>query len=208
MSRPQKFSTEQVLDHSLRLCNREGIQSLTISAIARSVGAPSGSIYHRFASRDVLVASLWLRTIDRFQTGFLAALQNPDPMAAAFEAARHTLTWSREYFDDAQLLLVHRREDLLADSWPEEIREESAIQDNKGREAMTSLCRSLGALGPDSERVHFAVVTIPMGAVRPALNRGKRPSEATERLALEAVGAMLAPLAANLNPTNSPEGPA
>ncbi len=204
MSRPSKFSTEQVLDHCLRLSNQEGIQSLTVSAVARSIGAPSGSIYHRFASRDVLVASLWLRSVDRFQKGFLAALQSPDPMTAAVEAARHTLAWSRDHFEDAQFLLVHRREDLLADGWPEEIREKSAAQDNKSRKAMKRLCTSLDASGVDAERVHFAVVTIPMGAVRPALSRGKRPSEATERLALEAVRAILAPLATSATSSNNP----
>ncbi len=204
MPRPQKFSTEQVLNHSLQLCNREGIQALTISAIARSLGAPSGSIYHRFASRDVLVASLWLRTIDRFQAGFLAALQNTDAMTAAVEAARHTLSWSRDHFEDAQLLLVHRREDLLTDGWPEEIREESAVQEDRARQAMRGLCRSIGASGTDIERVHFAVVTIPMGAVRPALSRRKRPSEAIELLALEAVRAILAPLAPTATSGNNP----
>ncbi len=199
MSRPSKFSNEQVLDHCLRLSNQEGIQALTVSAVARSMGAPSGSIYHRFASRDVLVASLWLRTVDRFQQGFLAALDNTDPMTAAVEAARHTLTWSRANMDDAQFLLVHRRQDLLASGWPEEIREESTRQDDRGRQAMEQLCGAFGVVDADVERVHFAVVTIPMGAVRPALSRGIEPSEATEGLTLEAVRAVLAPLAPNLH---------
>ena len=51
----------------------------TVSRIATSVGAPVGSVYHRFASRDVLMAELWLRTITRFQDGYLAALSCPGP---------------------------------------------------------------------------------------------------------------------------------
>jgi len=39
-------------------CPREGLGGATIGAITNMLKAPPGSIYHRFASRDVLLGRL------------------------------------------------------------------------------------------------------------------------------------------------------
>ena len=53
MSRPQKFSAAQILDTAATLVAADGPGAATIGAISARLKAPSGSIYHRFASRDV-----------------------------------------------------------------------------------------------------------------------------------------------------------
>ena len=194
MARPEKFTVEQVLDQSRFLANNEGIGSLTMSRVARSLGAPSGSLYHRFASRDMLVASLWLRSVERFQEGFLVALNNRDPIQAALDGARHVVTWSQENLDDAQFLLLHRRQDLIGDEWPAEIRDRNSGQEHRANRAMADLCSALGATRSDEvDRVNFAVITMPMGAVRPALSRGQAPTPLVESLTLEAATTLLSP---------------
>ena len=82
----------------------------------------TGSFYHRFASRDVLLGNLWLKTILDFQQGVSAALDAGDGLAAAL----HTPSWAREHLDEARLLLVFDREDFVAGSWPEELQERVA----------------------------------------------------------------------------------
>ncbi|HLU76197.1 MAG TPA: SRPBCC family protein [Nonomuraea sp.] len=74
-----------------------GPGAVTMTAVARSAGAPSGSVYHRFPGRPALLAALWLRTVDRFQQGFLAALDTDPPSQAAPAAARHVIEWSRAH---------------------------------------------------------------------------------------------------------------
>ena len=61
MARPPKFDEEQFLAAAGRLIATHGPARATIGAIGRAVGAPTGSIYHRFDSRDGLLAEVCLR---------------------------------------------------------------------------------------------------------------------------------------------------
>lgn len=86
--------------------------------MSRATGAPSGSVYHRFGSRDLLLAKLWVRTVTRFQAGFLSALDDDDLDEAAIGAALHVVRWAREHPHESTVLLMHRRSQLATD-WPE-----------------------------------------------------------------------------------------
>ncbi|MEJ7734392.1 MAG: TetR family transcriptional regulator [Polyangiaceae bacterium] len=46
--RPAKFDREELLDAALALVAEGGPAALTLAALARAAGAPTGSIYHRF----------------------------------------------------------------------------------------------------------------------------------------------------------------
>jgi AcrR family transcriptional regulator len=74
MGRPAKFNTEQILDATAQLVAEGGPGLATVAGIAERLGAPTGSIYHRFNSRDLLLARLWFRTVRRAQEGFVAAI--------------------------------------------------------------------------------------------------------------------------------------
>ncbi len=197
MSRPAKFTAEAILDTSLALVSEHGPSALTITAVAERLGAPSGSIYHRFSGRDVLAAALWLRSLRRFQAGFLSALHDPDPLRAAHRAAMHVVRWSRGHPSEARLLFLHRSEDLAHTGWPQDLRDENAALRKQLESAIGGLCRSLAAPASDSDfrrRVRFAVVDIPYAAVRQSLAAGRRPHPSLDGLAEEAVTALLAPL--------------
>ena len=62
MPRPQLHPTDAMLDAARDLVLRAGPRATTIEAIAEASGAPTGSIYHRFRSRDELLATLWTRS--------------------------------------------------------------------------------------------------------------------------------------------------
>jgi len=196
MSRPAKFTAEAILDTSLALVSEHGPSALTVTAVAERLGAPSGSIYHRFSGRDVLAAALWLRSLRRFQAGFLSALDDPDPLRAARRAAIHVVRWSRGNPSEARLLFLHRSEDLAHSGWPQELRDENAALRKQRESAIGRLCRSLAAAAaPDSDihrRVRFAVVDIPYAAVRESLAAGGRPHPSLDELTEEAVTALLA----------------
>jgi len=51
------------------------------------VGAPTGSIYHRFDSRDVLLAKVWLRAAGAFQSAFLSPPPYVDTLIRATYSA-------------------------------------------------------------------------------------------------------------------------
>ncbi|WP_433060346.1 TetR/AcrR family transcriptional regulator [Dactylosporangium sp. CS-033363] len=88
MGRPARHDSGSLLDAAVRLVVAGGPKALTMAAVAREAGGPSGSVYHRFAGRPALAAALWLRTVERFQDGFLAALAEGRPAHAARRGPR------------------------------------------------------------------------------------------------------------------------
>ena len=88
MPRPALFSDQQILDAASRLAAANGPKATTIAAIATAVGAPNGSIYHRFQSRDELLGRLWLQKAAFHQDAFAAALaEEAEPQQVAINAA-------------------------------------------------------------------------------------------------------------------------
>jgi AcrR family transcriptional regulator len=65
------------------LAVQDGPAAVTVSSVTERLGAPSGSFYYRFASREVLLAELWLATALAFQKGFVAAIKADDGLTAA-----------------------------------------------------------------------------------------------------------------------------
>jgi AcrR family transcriptional regulator len=61
------FNNADFLNATLALVAEHGPSAVTVAAIAGKLKAPIGSFYHRFASRDVLLAELWLNTVLSFQ---------------------------------------------------------------------------------------------------------------------------------------------
>jgi AcrR family transcriptional regulator len=176
MPRPQRYNTDVLLDAAAEILAAEGPAAVTMSAVARSAGAPSGSMYHRFATRAVLCAQLWLRTQERFHRGLLAALsQTSDPQACCVAAARFTVHWCREQPVQAQVLLVGADE-LGRGEWPSDaVRRYDAMRRELDH-ALRGLCKS-----GDGERVLAAVIDVPYGVVRRHLRSGTSiPAEAEE----------------------------
>lgn len=192
MGRPAAYGTEQILDTAATLIGEGGPAALSVARIADRLGAPSGSIYHRFRSRDILAASLWLRAVERFQDGWLDAVRHDDPRGAARMAAMHVLSWSRDHLDDARLLLLYRSDDLLNQGWPPELTQRNHQQRARIDKAIGALCDRLGAAtAAERRRVIFAVIDIPYGAVRRPLAAGKRPPRELDAFVDDAVVAVI-----------------
>jgi AcrR family transcriptional regulator len=84
------------------------VSATTIAEIARASGAPVGSLYHRFGSRDDMLAQLWIRAVRRSQASFLTAVDSGDPIQGAVAGATAILDfWVRStmhHLDTAALL--------------------------------------------------------------------------------------------------------
>ena len=96
--------------------------SASVVGVAKLLGAPSGSVYHRFPTRDALIAAAWLDALRDFQSGFLAALAQPDLDAAAVDAATHVPRWCGRQLDcaspPAPLPARRPRRRLARGAWP------------------------------------------------------------------------------------------
>jgi AcrR family transcriptional regulator len=174
------FTHTDFLDAALALAAGGGPRAVTVAAVTERLKAPTGSFYHRFASRDVLLAELWLRTIREFQVGISAALDAEDGLKAAL----HTPAWVRQNLDKARLLLLHHRDDFIAGDWPRALRDDAAAMVEEGRAHLTTFARfTFGGTGPDDlRRAAFLLAEVPVAAVRQHLYRREPPPAIVDEL--------------------------
>jgi len=196
--RPAVYAEDDILDAAAHLIRQRGPSGLRMTSVAARLGAPSGSVYHRYRSRDVLAASLWLRAIEGFQDGWLAAAGHDDPRLAVEHAAAHVLEWSRAHPLDAQILTLYRRTDLMHGDWPAELRGRNQRQVTRIENGLTDLARRLGIRSQaDRRRLRFAVLDIPYGAVRGPLSLGEAPGIELDPLVNDAVRGVMARIPPN-----------
>ena len=171
MSRSAKFDSAQIIDVTSRVIARDGPALATMARIASEAGAPTGSIYHRFSSRDVLLGEVWLAAAEGFQTAFGEKLRGRDPWRAGLDAALMVAERARTHTAEARILLLHRRDDFLRGRWPEPLALRADALKRQLETGMRDFCqRLLGAVDPPALRaLRFAIVDIPMAAVLPHL---------------------------------------
>jgi AcrR family transcriptional regulator len=157
------------------------------------LGAPVGSIYHRFESRDFLLARLWIRTVRSFQKGFIEALGAEDLDEAALGAALYNVDWTREHLEEARVLLLYRREEL-AERWPEALGEELATINADVEAAVKN--HAVRRYGEDVDaaslrRVVFTLVDVPYAVGRRHLIQGEPPPPLADELVTETLRCVL-----------------
>jgi AcrR family transcriptional regulator len=150
-----------------------GPASVTVSSVTGRLGAPVGSFYHRFASRDVLLANVWLDTALAFQTGFVAAIKAGDGMAAAL----HTSIWVRGHLAAARAFLLYHRDDFAHGNWPRGLQDRVVRQGRRIDAAYKRFARdTFGGTGADElQLARFVLAEVPKAAVGPYLRRGVAP---------------------------------
>jgi AcrR family transcriptional regulator len=181
MGRLRLYTSDQILDGARGLVLGEGIAAATISNIARASGAPPGSIYYRFDSRETLLAELWIRAVERAQRHCIAAVE------AAGEPTEAVVAGGLSIFDfvlsepaDAQLLVSMRRTDLIRSPLPPPLVERLRALNRPLEHLIGRLAGQL--FGQSSaqarELITLAVFDLPYGSVRRHLLAGAAPPAA------------------------------
>ena len=177
MPRPEKFTEDQILDAAGALVAASGPSSATIAAIAAAIGAPNGSIYHRFKTRDALLGRLWLSKAAFFQNNFAAALDHSDAYQAGLNAALSLPRSVRADFVGARIMLLYRREDFLGEGWPVEMQDEAARLGRQVTEALADITMRLfgNRTAASRQAAAFAVLDLPFAAIRRYVGAGEAP---------------------------------
>jgi AcrR family transcriptional regulator len=185
--RPELHSADAILDAARDLVLGGGARAATMDRIVSASGAPKGSIYHRFATLDDLLAKMWLRAVRRSQDSFLASLDCPDAEAAAIAAGLAIHDFARAQPGDARLLASLRREDLLGTVTSPDVQRELREVNDRLAAAVVQLARRLYGRASRSaiERTACAAIDIPQGTIRRHLISGT-PVPRTTRAQLEA----------------------
>jgi AcrR family transcriptional regulator len=185
--RPLLHDPDEVLDAARDLLVEGGPRAAGIRAIAERSGAPSGSLYHRFGSRDELVARTWLRAVRRFQDGYVAALGD-----GVEDAVRWAVAFALEQPGDAHLLLRFGRHELLDTGPGADLAAELSTVNEPLQQAVRRLARrTFGTANADAvERTTYAVIDLPLAVLTRQLRAGTLTRATADRLAA-AVRALL-----------------
>jgi AcrR family transcriptional regulator len=164
---PRKHETDAILDATRALVLAEGPRAASVSAIAKVSGAPAGTLYHRFGNRDGVVTAAWLRALERFQAGVMAA-DRADALETCVAMAAAAVEFARHHNEDARLLLTMRPDDLR-DAEPDPSFDATLTAMNAPlRQRLHHLTRRLGGRGDarSVDAVYRAVVDLPYAVVR------------------------------------------
>jgi AcrR family transcriptional regulator len=194
MGRLQRYTSEQILDSARGLLLGEGISATTIGNIARASGAPPGSIYYRFESRETLLAELWIRAVERAQRHCIAAVD------AVGESAEAVVAGGLSVFDfvlsepaDAQLLVTMRRTDLIRSPFPVQLVERLRALNRPMDHLVGRLAGQLfgQSTAEARELIALAMFDLPYGSVRRYLLAGIAPPAAHRSYVERAIRAVL-----------------
>jgi AcrR family transcriptional regulator len=165
-----------MLDAARDLMLHDGARAATVEAIAEASGAPIGSIYHRFGSREALITRLWMRAVYRSQASFVAAMEQPDAKEAAVAAALSIFDFCQEHPADAQLLASFGREELIGVTPAGPLADELAELNRPVERAVVALAKRLYGKRTRAvlDRTLLAVFDLPYGATRRLLINGLR----------------------------------
>ncbi|MFE1591132.1 TetR/AcrR family transcriptional regulator [Nocardia sp. NPDC058705] len=192
MGRPPRHDQDSLLDSAVQLFATGGARSVTMAAVARSAGAPSGSVYHRFPDRPALLAALWLRSTRRFFDQYLQIIgATPEP-SEAIAAVAWIVDWCRGNLAEAIVLQAGART-FEPDEWPEQARNELAEHDHAQNQAMTTIVQAIAArTGHPHDHITFALIDLPLAVVRPYLLQDEPPPARATELVTELAESLLA----------------
>ena len=192
MPRPARFDQDSILAAALRVVAAVGPRGVTTEAVAQEMGGHVGSVYYRFPSNDHLRAQLWMHCARAGHAGILAALAHPDVGTALEQAVLHYPRWARTEPARARVLAAHGREEL-ATHWPIDLTDQLATINDGLIQAVDAFSRRWWG---DTDRTHrqtttFAVLDMPVAAIRRHLLAGHRPPDALDAPLLAAARAAL-----------------
>jgi len=150
--------------------------------------APIGSVYHRFPSRDALVAELWLNIIESFQNEWLKILQTDGLGATLF-----CMEWVRNHTNEARVMLLYRIDDLTSGEWPKNLQKRALRLSRELHEGVASFTqKQFGNVTKEYiDRTLFAIHDAPMGILRRYLDENKIPPKSVADLIRETYEAVI-----------------
>lgn len=185
MARPRLHDLDALLDAAELLLAEGGGGALTIRALAERTGAPSGSLYHAFGSRNELLGRMWLRAANRFLDLQRTAVSEhlgeeadfDRAVAATVAAASTPAALAAQSPATAKLLLEHRREAIVDEGLPEPLTTELQALDDQLLQIMRTLASAL--FGRRDRRaidiVSVCIVDLPSALLNPSHERAIDP---------------------------------
>ncbi len=143
-----------------RLLSRDG--QVTLQSVVKETGVSIGSLYHRYGSREELLARTWVDAVQSFQELVLEAFEGGGADAGE-RAALVTPQFCRDEWERAIVLVCCRKSEFLGDNVSEEIQ---GVIEGINKDISEALQRYSDQMGYDPEACQMGIVAFPLGAVR------------------------------------------
>lgn len=114
MAKPALYAHDEILDAVVQAAHERG-HAATVGDVTARLGAPSGSIYHRFRSRNELFVAAWMRAVRHFQSTFAEVADVDDPVEAIVATGLLVPRFCRAHPAEARMLTLYRHANLMAD---------------------------------------------------------------------------------------------
>jgi AcrR family transcriptional regulator len=166
VAKPALYPRDAILDAVVRAVHQRG-HAATLSDVTDLLGAPSGSIYHRFGSRNELFVAAWIRSVGRFQATFADVAGVEDPVDAIVATGLLVPRFCRAEPAEARMLTLYRHANLMA-APPPGLEAELAVLNDPVRTHLMELARRrYGQVGArEVSLVALAARDTPYGMVR------------------------------------------
>lgn len=152
--------------------------TVTLKDIVNLTGCSVGSLYHRFGSREGLLANAWLDAAKSFQSQFLNALQSGSAQAG-LEAALATPRFCRSERERAIILACCRKSEFLNDATPTALKTEIQQLNKLSESALRAYATQNGY---SLESCLLGIIAFPLGAVRMYLPTREIPISLDEKI--------------------------
>lgn len=164
-----KYTEAAILDVAAAEIATAGFQAASVASIARALGAPNGSIYHRFASKQHLIGALWVRTARRYAASLSDALETTDLDQLPARIVNHAFDWVAGHPIEANLLMQFRTEDFNPADWPKEV----VVEIDETNQALAAQLLGVAELhGIHPIDMTLAAIDVPATAARRAILSG------------------------------------
>mgnify|MGYP001434277011 CR=1 FL=1 len=161
MGRLSSFEDRDVYAAVGRLMAEQG--QATVTALREATGISIGSLYHRFRSREGVMAEAWLYAVRTFHMRIMAAFAIDDVVQAGVQAALATPRFCRDEPDIALVLVCCRPSEFLNDQTPLSLREQLAHVNDEVGKAMVDFALRINR---PLLTCRLATIAYPLGAVR------------------------------------------
>jgi AcrR family transcriptional regulator len=181
----RQMRQRQLMDAALNLAMEDGVDSVTVSAVAKRAGLARSSIYEYFASSADLIADLVMEEMAYYNKRLLKAVDNvEDP----FEYIKLWIEEALQYVVDGRHLLVKSLNTVTTPTY----RKSEIAQGH--RDLMGTIIKPLSEIGLPDVRLGLAHVqaTIDVASVRiESGNEAALEIEYAQRYAISGLRALL-----------------
>ena len=167
MVRLAKYTEDGFLESAIHIAAQCGMDAVSMASIASNAGAPIGSLYHRFNSRNAVLARAWLKVRADFRGAVTAHWSSGD----TWRAVEALLDWCRANPDYARFV-------LQSDDVPDfgdvsvDLRAELEADQAQLDAAFARCLQTLPPLDNPEHVLRFILIGAPVAIVKPFLAHG------------------------------------